>query len=749
MGEIAIIEGSACGHQPRPDGRVVVRIAARSGRFVHHQLMRAVLPAIRRAIAEPAFAALVAPSKPALSIVFGGLMEALSDGERRKARSLSARLTSHLTHNVPMQELLWDAYARFLVAANRVAPMVIVIEDLGQLDVSSFAILLQLFRLGVEQAPDVVVGYTAELPELVELDDRGLFWDIAITDLRRSVGALRRLPSRTEHSNGDPSRPCSCPIDRDPWDLSPEATVAQLLARPVLELTPTSAIPVVVAIQQVFASFAFDTALRLALGVLDAGLPLLPPEHARLCGVAATSAHNRQFFSQGNHRIAGFLRDTYRAALANEMEPEYRICLYYRLAVTYCRRLGELEHARRTVEAGLAELAGTELSVQAMCMQEAWLRSIDALVHVRRGNLAAAFVCCDQSYTALAEVTEPEHASAAEVELSKIVMGENALTLASMTGNEALRDLWLARAREGLTIWPSLTVVNVLEQQRMHIDRLEIAQARDLGVGALDLARAKLNPLLEYFVLVGLSDLAFRLADYDAAADYGDAARALGPEVGDLHGTQLALELRAAEICEARGRLDEAERLLHGLIASDAAVELRADVWGRLACLYARRGERERALQLIEQTIDLAAETGELDLILRASCCAGEVGQLLEMSEDAQAAYANCFELLEGADVRSTAAREILRLRAVVGQARSGQPDPSQLAACLSRLPRLLAQERDAWPLARALVGPALRNGAMQAESEAALRIVSAALAVPGAITASGASADPAPAVAR
>jgi tetratricopeptide (TPR) repeat protein len=730
MGTIAIIEGSLCGYQPPSGNRVVVRLPACAGRFVPHQLIRSALPVLRRAIAEPDFAAKVAPSRAALSVVFAGLRHGILDVESGIAESLSARLTSHLTHNIPMQELLWEEYARFLLASNAVAPFVILVEDLRRLDENSFALLLQLFRSGAEQAPDVVVGYTADLPERVAMDERGIVWDIGVVDLRRLLGALRRLPSRLEDASGA-TEPCSCPIVRDVWDLCPEQTIMQLVARASDGLSLTETASIAPAIRQIFSTFAFDAALALALAVLDAGLPISAGDRSAICGVAALSAHNRQFFSQGNQRIAGFLRDTYRDALAHESDPEHRISLYYRLAVTYCRRLGDIGSARQAIDTGLAELARAELPVLDRQLQEAWLRNIDALVHVRRGDLAAALSSCEQAFGALAGVVAPDHASAAEVELSRLVVGENALTLASMSGDEPSRDLWLARARDGLEIWPSLTVVNVLEQQRTHIDRLEIAEARDLGVTALDLARSKLSPLLEYFVLVSLSDLSFRLADHDAAAEYGDRARSLGAEIGDVNGTRLALELRAAEISDARGRLDEAEQALRDLIAAaPSSVDLRAEVWGRLACLYARRGDRERALELIEQSIELTADSGELDLLLRASCHAGDVAFLLGMYGDAGMAYSNCFELLGSPEVASTPAREILQLRAVLGQQRLGQPDLSQLAICVQRLPRLMAREREAWPLARELVRSPLVDRLASPEFETTVRVVSEALAV-------------------
>jgi tetratricopeptide (TPR) repeat protein len=509
----------------------------------------------------------------------------------------------------------------------------------------------------------------------------------------------------------------------------PDQAVEQLLARAPGALTAPEVASLAPAIREVFATFAFDTALRLALAVLDAGMPISSADRSTLCGVAALTAHNRQFFSRGNERIARFLLDTYREALVNESDPNCRLGLYYRLAVTHCRRLGDTASARCVIDAGLAELAQAELPILDLQLQEAWLRNIDALVRVRSGDLAAACECCEHAFLALADVVAPDRVSSAEVELSKLVISENALTLASMTGNEPLRDRWLKRARDGFESWPSLTVVDILEQQRTRIDRLEIGEACALGVTALDLARAKLNPLLEYFVLVGLSDLSFRLADLDAAADYSDCARVLGAEVGYINQTRLALELRAADIAIARGRLSEAERALRDLIVEGApSVELRVEIWGRLAGLHARRGEGEPALALIAQLIDVTADSGELDLLLRASCHAGDVAVFLGMADDAQAAYDNCFELLGGAGT-STPSREILRLKAVVGQQRTGLLEASQARTCLQRLPRLLAQEMEAWPLARELVSWSIFDEMIPPEHEQALHTVLKALA--------------------
>jgi tetratricopeptide (TPR) repeat protein len=732
---ISLVDGLACRYPRRASERVVVRLPARAGRFVPHQLLRSALPAIGDAVGESALAALVTPHRAALSIVFGGLDGSLSEPEHGRAHALSARLTSHLTHNAPMLDLLGEAYARFLLAADELAPLVIVVDDLRHLDAASFAVLQQLLRSGGDRAPDVVVGYTSELAERVHVDDRGIAWDIGAVDLRRALASLRRVSRQSEPHDGHAAVLCSCPITRNAWDRSPDVTAERMLARLAGDLGEGDLgegerAELAAAIQQVFSMFAFDTALRLALGALDAKLPFAPRERALVCGVAALSAHNRQFFSRGNHRLARFLRECYSDALAHESDAERRISLCYRLAVTCGRRLGDLAGARRAIDQGLAELAAAELPRLNHQLQASWLHNVDALVQVRAGDLAAAATCCDHAYDALDVAVAVDDPGYAEVALTRLVVGENALTLASARSDEPRRAIWLARARDGLHAWPALTVATVLEQQRAHIDRLELVQAIEAGCAALDLAESRFSSSLEYYVMASLSDLSFRLADYDAAAEYGDRARALGEEVGDFDGTELALELRAAEIADARGRFEEAEDILESLIVRGAgSVALRAEVHGRLAHVCARHGDRERALQLIEQSIELSAELGELDLLLRTSCRVGDVASALGMLDHAREAYANCFELLAGDDVRSTPARETVRLRAMVGRLRVESADDDQLARCIRTLPRLLAQERDAWPAARELVRSLPPDPAIAPELQAILSTVDRALA--------------------
>ena len=726
MGTITIVEGSACGHSRVLSNRARVRLPACVGRLMPHQLIRFAVPVIRRVVEDRAFMAVVTPWRPALSIVFGGIRSMLSEAERHLARSLSSRLSSHLSHNIPMHELLWNEYARFLQAAHAVIPLEIVVEDLRQLDTCSFAILWQLLRSDAADTPDIVIGYTTDIAERPSMDERGIVWDIGLVELQQSLHVLRRLPHRAERSRS--TEPCRCSVECDAWDQAPNLAAEQLLARATGELSPVELASFAPAICDVFSMFAFDTALCLSLAVLDAELPIAVADRSTLCGVAALSAHNRQFLSRSNRKLAKFLLDTYREALLHEADSELRLSLYYRLAVTCGRRLGDLVGARQAIDAGLAELSRSELPVLNRQLQEAWLRNIDAMVQLRGGDVAVAFTCCERAYAALADVTAPNRVAAAEVALSKLVIGENALTLASMMGDEPRRDLWLARMRGGFETWPSLNVVGAIEQQRAHIARLEPARARALGVIALELVRPMLNPLFEHFILVGLSDLSFRLSDYHAAAEYGEAARALAEEFGDVNRTLLALELRAAEIAEALGRLDDAAHALRATLAARASsADLQSEVCGRLAQICARQGQRDQALDLIAQSIDLAAESGELDLLLRASCQAGKVADLLGMRDDARTAYASCFELLEAAPA-STPEREILRLTAVVGQKRTGAPNPAQLAMCISKLPRLMIHERDAWPLARELIEPPLARP-LPAELEAALHVVATALA--------------------
>ncbi len=735
MATIVIMEGRACGAMARVPGGVVVRVAAHAGRFVPHQLIRAALPAIRQAVSAATFAALVAPARAALSVVFAGLREALSADERALAASLSGRLTSHLTHNVPMQELLWAPYARLLRAAHAVAPLTIIVDDLRHLDGPSFAVLVQVFRDGAGDAPDLIAGHTLALAERVDLDARGLAWDIGRADVIRAVATVAKLAPGVTRRLGD-AGPCGCAVGRDGWDGSPERVIAALLERPA----PDANAAIAPALIELAASFAFDAALRLAIDVLDGGLALAPADRALIHGVAALAAHNRQFFSQGNLPLAGFLGDSYRAALAGETDPARRIAWHYRLAVTQCRRLGDLAGARATIDAGLAALADASLAPLEHALQAAWLHNIDALLEVRRGDRAAAFTCCERSYAALAGAAPGNPVALAEVELAKLVIGENALTLASMTGDEPRRERWLARGREGYRVWPSLSVVEILEQQRIHIDRLEIAEAFAAGRAALELAQARVSLLLEYFVLVSLSDLAFRLADYDAAALYGDRARDLAPEIGDLRGTGLTLDLRAIDIADARGRLDDADHELRRLVpthalsgdAGEASAELRVELTCRLAAAAARRGDRDAALAHVAQAIDLAADAGELDLLLRASCVAGDVARQLDLREDAETAYASCLALLDEPAAAHPPAREVLRLRAVAGLSQLGDVPPAPLARCLARLPRLLVQERDAWPPARVLLASAIRRVDLAPDIVAAAGVAARALATRG-----------------
>ncbi|HET9625928.1 MAG TPA: hypothetical protein VFP84_31425, partial [Kofleriaceae bacterium] len=120
---------------------------ALAGRLEPHQLVRATLPVLRRRLDEAALAALIAPVRAPLCLIFSGLRPQLSADEATRADALSARLTSHLTHNLPMQELVWRAYASWLAAVHAALPLCIVIDDLAALDASSLAVLEQLLAL--------------------------------------------------------------------------------------------------------------------------------------------------------------------------------------------------------------------------------------------------------------------------------------------------------------------------------------------------------------------------------------------------------------------------------------------------------------------------------------------------------------------------------------------------------------------------------------------------------------------------
>ena len=265
--------------------------------------------------------------------------------DERRRQGFRAHLTSHLSHNWAVQKPLFDAWAEILAGLLEDTPGRLAVPDLGRLDWESLAVLKALYRR--PRTPELLLGYDPQ-PAAPEPDERGLLWTLPREYALDAFLGFRSLP-RVTCREVPPARGAQTGElletgrqDPPEWDLESRAWRRLADSRP---LSAEEVEQVVEAQRRAFHRFGFTSVLRLGLALFDRRAELSPRQTASVHARLALAAHNRQFHSAGNLRLAEVLDHHLRLALAAEDRPAVRSALFYRLAVTAGRRRGRVQIA--------------------------------------------------------------------------------------------------------------------------------------------------------------------------------------------------------------------------------------------------------------------------------------------------------------------------------------------------------------------------------------------------------------------
>lgn len=711
------------------EGPLDVLVAPDFGWVEPWAVLRRMLPVLRELRGSEVVDDTLQRYPVAASFVFSHLREGLSPEERARRRSLEARISSHMTHNEVVRDLLFEEVAPLF--HDLLAPgMRLVLPNIARCDPSSLALVRTAYRLFPDMPLSLVLGHDPETP--VETDDADILWSYTPLMLKAYVARFHTLEGfrRIRFSEQALSDEAGAGVGnegdetdtgkmrkeagRDPLDRDLEGRAWRALrALSENELSGDAGDAsdevdrerarelALAAIDASFETYAFRTVLQLGLELLRRDLPLAAAEEARVRNLVGLSAHNRQFTAQSGPRLPVFLETQYRQALELERDPLLRICLLYRLAVAVGRRQRRIEPALAFADQGLELLADAELPPEEALMQEAWLRNIRAFLLMRCKKIDAAFEEERRAIRLLDRCERESEILAADARLSRAVAADNLSELAILIRDEGQRERWHQVTQELVGGWLGLGHLTSRMWMNFHRAGLRLQQAREHAETGVRESRRQQAYVLEYTYLVNQADFTYRLGDPARALALYERALPFRDHLGDDVDIRLPLEAATIAAAARLGDLPRAKAELQRL-AEDREVSAvdRAELEATAGWLAALDREPEAAESRINRAIELAVDSGVRDVLLRVALRAAQTCRLLERPDDAQAAYRQALEIADAGDPESPPppadlAQALLGLARI--EAESGAPAPDRLATLVRLYPEALLEDPEAW----------------------------------------------------
>jgi len=633
----------------------------------------------------------------------GLVLEPWRDPPRRDS-TLAARLTSHLTHNWAIQRPLFEAWAALLAELLEVGGFRVMVPNLGELDRESVVVLKTLARTST---PRLVVGWERR-PRPQELDARGLCWELPARYVVESTCSLLRAPgAELVELPEDDGNEALAPIPIPSTSVTPETELWTSLSAAVGSPEPALVDRGRRFVRGRFHAFGFRSVVRLGLAFLEHVDGLEPEAAAELHHLVALSAHNQQFGSDGNLRLADFLRQAFARALEDERRPDVRCALLYRLAVTDGRRRRDVEAAATWADAAVSAASDDRLSIFDSAYQGAWARNIRSLVSMRRKQKRLARQDTLEGYRLLDRLRGVEGnevgARARDFDASQALLAGSSATLCFLAGDWQGALEWRRRGEEIELRHPGVGRYEAQTWVDLHRARYQLVEALSRAEQGLASAREERDAFVEYRFAFQAADYAYRLGRLQRAEALYDEVRSLYRSLGAAEELPPPDLPAVATYCRC-GRTGDAERILEAAAASLNHPDGRSEVALWRALIAAAEGRDAEAEARADEAIEDARRSGRREALGHAAAMVGEVAARLGAVEDARDAYGRAVAFFEGGSLPLPASAAVDSVRAWVGLQELEGPRPEAVHRCLLLMPSALRDAEGWWLLPRLLV---------------------------------------------
>lgn len=535
-----------------------------------------------------------------LSLVFGGAnsVEASREFDKSLYRPLTARLESNLTHNLALSSELIKRSADLLAQLFGDQSVDIIISDYSRLDDMSTHLMFHLIQYHEHYSIHWLVGLPQQYHTLprIEVHGQGIQWLPPMQNHRNSLFTIKdTIPFEefhitsdlnTETSNsaislldtsaeagGEPNEESDDAFQDDSFWLQVDLANEDLAwdARGIHVVYPQAAsseedewFVLYSAACHAFQLFAFASALFFAQHAIAMGRGYLSAKRrAKLHGICAVAAHNRQFFTETDDELARYILQQLQQAIALEEDASVRCAHWYRLAVTEGRRKGRISRALSYVSDGFGEVGRGLLTRPESLLAEAWLYNIKGYCLARDHQIDAAEEAMTQSYQILEDRDFSKSGLTNEVRLTMAVTVENTMKLMRMVGNaERWQELQLSTEQLS-SPWPVFNPAHLAEKADLAIHWLDLHVAIEHAKNGIQASIHQLNaPQVQYFHTM-LAELYLRAQLWQHAMQEFKAALSM-PHTLDANGRPSDLPIRISCV---RGMLlggyyEEAETML-------------------------------------------------------------------------------------------------------------------------------------------------------------------------------------------
>ena len=580
------------------------------------------------------------------------LIDELTYSEKSTRQNLVASLSSHLTHNRFIQTHLFDAVASFLIdLLNKEDTLFL--PEVASIDNLSLTSITSLYRRYPHKSPHLIMGCPHwEKEEDPVMDEKGIIWKAKLEKIEKARLSFFLIPGATILNLKESNAPLdheraffhdTIELETKHW----EEQALTLLASKDL-LSESEGCFILDTIINAYESFSFKNALKIGLGLIEKTNQLSEVQYATLHSIIALSAHNRQFRSEGNLRLADFIIDHLKKALSVENRPELVCALYYRLAVAYGRRKKEFEEALDWANKAIeqSELLGFPHHEY----QKAWALNIRAYLFAMTGKGSESRQDAEVAYHVIEEMMpqlKEISVNMPGISVNDCVKSQSvlAINLTKVAFDEDDLNFWLQKVGDLSTQYPGLDKYEAYNWAVFYRRNQRLDKSLSWAVKGIEMASGDRDPETMYLLQVLSADIATRIGKASHAASLIENAYQLREFLGcpnNLHD----LGLSAVRIYIRADYLDKAEALLnqHKLATSDS-YDTMAEIYAMKGLIAAIRKNSKLAADMINQAIQMSITSGERDSLLRIACLAGEAAQILDLKKEAAEAFESALEI--------------------------------------------------------------------------------------------------------
>lgn len=666
-----------------------------------YTIIRLLLPQFREVLGEKEVDRLLEKHKLVTSLLFPVLTPLLTAQELREQEIICARLSSNITHNRIAKTTINETCVELIMELTNKEGIEIVIPDVRDLDVGSIDVLKLLLKQHPETAPEIVLGFNPDWGEETIDRENGLVYYSsvdALINIQAFAYSFQAIAdSVTEIETEDTSFDALPLSDRlDPIDEAIALQAMDLLAADNYSETEESNHLIKTAIWRSFKLYDFTMALRLAFSFMEKSPKISKKDKGELYHIIGLSAHNRQFFSQGNENLGRFLERTFGLTLEYEENPENRIGAIYRLIVTLSRRLNQHEEAFEYVNHAISELATNDFDPTHHALLKGWVFNINSFVLMRRRRIDEAIKYHEDAFDLLKNVTSNVEHLNKEIRFTQAVLAENLTTLSSLLNDRTKMEYWCKVEESYSKEWPGLSAVPFAEWQSFYYKGFDLRKALENAEKGVSKAAGNFEYILEYFFTMSLADINIRIGNYEDALTFFKKSLLFQAQIAYDFTSALSLKIGVALSLLGQNKNREALSWTEEMVSEfkDGAVKDLIEIYILQAFTYAKLDNGEKSEERINEAIDMAVEEGNFDVLIHTACKAGDLCQLLGRPEDALNAYQQAQEIVESREDETNASNMVA---VNLGLFEMNRTEVSHLISVVQNFPQALRSNYAVW----------------------------------------------------